>query len=176
MSAVLRSADAALGGGGIMVTGGYPGKPRNIDEFRKDTQKAFSMIPGKKKLALHAMYGDYKGKFEGRDKIEIKHFESWVDWAKSNKAGLDFNPTLFSHPYAEDGYTIASINEKIRKFWVEHINRSREICDFMGGSLKQVCSNNIWIPDGSKDITVNRLKHREKLIKSLDEIFAKKYL
>ncbi len=170
-----ESTDAALGGGGIMVTGGYPGKPRNIDELRKDTEKAFSMIPGKKKLALHAMYGDFNGKFQGRDKIETKHFESWVDWAKSNKVGLDFNPTLFSHPFAEDGYTLASINEKIRKFWVEHVNRSREICDFMGGSLKQVCSNNIWIPDGSKDITVNRLKHREKLIKSLDEIFAKKY-
>jgi L-rhamnose isomerase len=170
-----ESNTAALEGGGIMVTGGYPGKPRNIGELMKDAQKAFSIIPGKKKLALHAMYGDFKGKFEGRDKIETKHFESWVDWAKANKVGLDFNPTLFSHPYVEDGYTLASTNEKIRKFWVKHLNKSREIGDFMGGRLKEVCSNNIWIPDGSKDTTVNRLKHREQLLKSLDEIFSKKY-
>ncbi len=167
--------NSALGGGGILVTGNFPGKPRNIDEFRKDAEKAFSLIPGKKKFALEAMHGDYKGRLEGRDKIEIKHFISWVEWAKALNVGIDYNPTLFSHDYTEDGRTLSAINEKIRKYWVEHVVRSREICNFIGKELKQVCFNNIWIPDGSKDITVNRLKHRMQLLKSLDEIFAKKY-
>lgn len=167
--------DSSLGGGGILVTGNFPGKPRNIDEFRKDAEKAFSMIPGKKKLALEAMHGDYKGKLEGRDKIEIKHFISWVEWAKAVNVGIDYNPTFFSHDYTEDGRTLSAINEKIRKYWIEHAVRSREICNYIGKELGQVCFNNIWIPDGSKDLTINRLKHRMLLLKSLDEIFTKKY-
>ncbi len=166
---------SSLGGGGILVTGNFPGKPRNIDEFRSDAEKAFSLIPGKKKFALEAMHGDYKGRLEGRDKIEIKHFTSWVQWAKSLNIGIDYNPTFFSHDFTEDGRTLSALNEKIRKYWVEHAVRSREICNYIGSQLKQVCFNNIWIPDGSKDITVNRLKYRLQLLKSLDEIFAKKY-
>ena len=167
--------NAALGGGGILVTGNFPGKPKNIDEFRRDAEKAFSLIPGKKKFALQAMHGDFKGKFEGRNKIEPKHFESWVEWAKAQNVGLDFNPTLFSHEYTEDGRTLAAIDESVRKYWVEHVKRSREICSYIGMELGQVCFNNIWIPDGSKDITVNRLKYRLQLLKSLNEIFTKKY-
>ena len=166
---------SALGGGGILVTGDYPGKPRNIDEFRNDAEKAFSMIPGKKKFALEAMHGDYKGKLAGRDKIEISHFQSWVEWAKKENVGIDINPTLFSHHYNDFGYTVAAINEDVRKYWVEHVVRSREICNYIGQELGQVCFNNIWVPDGSKDNTVNRLKHRMQLIKSLDEMFIKKY-
>ena len=121
------------------------------------------------------MHGDFGGKFKGRDKIELKHFLSWIDWAKAQKIGLDFNPTLFSHEYTDAGYTLAAIDETIRKYWVEHVNRSRDICNFIGKELGQTCFNNIWIPDGSKDMTVNKLKHRMQLLKSLDEIFAKRY-
>jgi L-rhamnose isomerase len=161
--------------GGILVTGNFPGKPRNIEEFRKDAEKSFSMIPGKKKFALHAMYGDYNWKLKERTDIEISHFKSWVDWAKKNSIGLDFNPTLFAHSFTEDGYTLAASNEKIRKYWVEHVIKSREICNYIGSELREVCFNNIWIPDGSKDITVTRFEHRQNLLKSLDEIFVKKY-
>jgi len=167
--------DATGVSGGILVTGNFPGKPRNIEEFRKDAEKAFSMIPGKKKFALQAMHGDFNGKLKERTDIGISHFKSWVDWAKKNKVGLDFNPTLFSHSFTEDGYTLAASNERIRKYWVEHVIKSGEICNYIGNELKEVCFNNIWIPDGSKDITVSRLEHREKLLKSLDEIFVKKY-
>ena len=166
---------ASLGGGGILTTGNYPGRPKNIDDFRKDAEKAFSLIPGKKKFSLQAMHGDFMGKFEGRNKIELKHFRSWIDWAKAQKIGLDFNPTLFSHEYTEYGYTLAAIDETIRKYWVEHVERSREICNYIGKELGHICFNNIWIPDGSKDVTVNRLKHRIQLLKSLDEIFLKSF-
>ncbi len=167
--------NSAITGGGILVTGSYPGKPRNIDEFRKDAEKAFSIIPGKKKFALQATHGDYKNKLKGRDNIEIKYFKSWVDWAKANNVALDYNPSLFSHPYTEDGYTLAAIDEKIRKYWVDHVKTGREVCNYIGRELKEVCFDNIWIPDGSKDATVNRFKHREQLVKSLDEIFSKKF-
>lgn len=167
--------NSAITGGGILVTGSYPGKPRNIDEFRKDAEKAFSMLPGKKKFALQAIHGDYKNKLKERNNIEIKYFKSWVDWAKANNVALNYNPSLFSHPYTEDGYTLAAIDEKIRKYWVDHVKTGREVCNYIGKELKEVCFNNIWIPDGSKDATVNRFKHREQLIKSLDEIFSKKF-
>lgn len=167
--------DSSLGGGGILATGNYPGKPKNINEFRKDAEKALSLIPGKKKLALEAIYGDFGGNFDRRDMIEVKHFKSWVDWAKENKVGIDINPTLFSHPYTEDGYTIAATDTKIRKYWVEHVRRCREICNYIGKELKEICFDNLWIPDGSKDITVTRLKHRQNLLRSLDEIFLEKY-
>lgn len=172
--------DAELNGGGIQVTGNYPGKARNLDELRNDLEKVMSLLPGKQRLNLHAIYGDFQGKKVERDQIEIKHFQSWIDWAKKLNIGIDFNPTCFSHPYADDGFTLSSKNEKHRKFWIEHVKRTREIAAEIGKQLGTPCVNNIWIPDGSKDIPIDRFTHRALLKKSLDEIFEieypKKYL
>jgi L-rhamnose isomerase len=170
-----ESPDAELSGGGILSTGRHPGKARNISELRSDIEKAFSLIPGKKKLNLHATYGDFKGRAVDRDKILPEHFFSWIEWAKELGTGLDFNPTLFSHPLADNGYTLASSDEKVRRFWIEHVKRCREISNYIGKQLGNTCICNIWIPDGSKDLTVSRLKHREILKNSLDEIFAIDY-
>jgi L-rhamnose isomerase len=167
--------DAELGGGGIQVTGNYPGKARTIEQLRNDIEKVLTLVPGKHRLNLHAIYGDFKGEKVDRDQIEIKHFQSWIDWAKKLGLGLDFNPTCFSHPYADDGFTLSSKNEKIRKFWVEHVKRTRKIAAEMGRQLGTPAVNNIWVPDGSKDIPVDRNGYRELLKKSLDEIFAEKY-
>jgi len=161
--------------GGILVTGSYPGKARNIDELKLDIDKAFSLIPGKKKLSLHAKYGDFKNKNIDRDEISIEDFLFWMDWARENNIGLDFNPTFFSHPYAESGYTLSSSDKKIRKFWVEHLKRSRQISNFIGEKLGIVCINNIWIPDGEKDITTSKFHHRKLLLDSLDEALSIKY-
>jgi L-rhamnose isomerase len=139
-----------------------------------------SLLPGSQRLNLHAIYGEFGGKLVDRDKIETKHFQGWIDWAKERKMGLDFNCTCFSHPYAEDGFTLASKNEKYRKFWVEHTKRCRKIAADMGKQLGKASVHNIWIPDGSKDTPVDRFTLRKLLKKSLDEIFAvefpKKYL
>ncbi len=167
--------DAELSGGGIQVTGNYPGKARTIDELRSDIEKVLSLLPGKQRLNLHAIYGDFKGERVDRDQIEIKHFQSWIDWAKNLNIGIDFNPTCFSHPYADDGFTLSSKNEKHRKFWIEHVKRTREIAAEIGKQLGSPCINNIWIPDGSKDIPVDRFTHRKILKKSLDEIFEVDY-
>lgn len=167
--------DAELGGGGIQVTGNYPGKARTIEQLRSDIEKAMSLLPGKQRLNLHAIYGDFKGEKVDRDQIEVKHFQSWIDWAKKMGIGMDFNPTCFSHPYADDGFTLASKNETYRKFWVEHVKRTRAIAAEMGKQLGTPCVNNIWVPDGSKDIPVDRNTHRELLKKSLDEIFQIEY-
>ena len=167
--------DAELGGGGIQVTGNYPGKARSIGQVRQDLEKVMSLLPGKQRLNLHAIYGDFKGEKVDRDQIELKHFQSWIDWAKKEKTGIDFNPTCFSHPYADDGFTLSSKNEKYRRFWIEHTKRTRKIAAEMGKQLGTPSVNNIWIPDGSKDISVDRNKHRELLKQSLDEIFEEKY-
>jgi L-rhamnose isomerase len=167
--------DAELGGGGIMVTGNYPGKARTIEQLKQDIEKVMSLLPGKQRLNLHAIYGDFKGKKVERDQIEPKHFQSWIDWAKKNKIGLDFNPTCFSHPYADEGFTLSSKNEKYRKFWIEHVKRTREIAAEMGKQLGTPSVNNIWIPDGSKDTPVDRNTHRALLKQSLDEIFTIEY-
>lgn len=161
--------------GGIVSTGNYPGKARNINELMSDVEKAFSLIPGKKKLNLHSIYGDFKGKVVNRNEVLPEHFSSWVDWAKKQDVGLDFNPTLFSHPMADSGFTLSNSNEKIRKFWVEHVKKSRKISNYIGKELKSRCICNIWIPDGSKDLLVSRLEHREILEKSLDEIYEVSY-
>jgi len=168
-------ADAVLSGGGILSTGRHPGKARNISELRSDIEKAFSLIPGKMRLNLHAIYGDFKGKAVDRDKILPEHFSSWIEWAKELDIGLDFNPSLFSHPLADSGYTLASKDEKVRRFWIEHVKRCREVSNYIGEQLSSTCICNTWIPDGSKDLTVSRLKHREILKNSLDEIFAVDY-
>lgn len=166
---------AELGGGGIQVTGNFPGKAKTIDQMRKDLDKVMSLLPGKQRLNLHAIYGEFGGKLVDRDKIETKHFKGWIDWAKEREMALDFNCTCFSHPYADDGYTLSSRNEKTRKFWVEHTKRCRKIAADMGKQLGTPSVHNIWIPDGSKDVPVDRAGLRKILKKSLDEIFSVDY-
>ncbi len=163
---------AGLSGGGIMATGAYPGKARTADELRADVVKALSLIPGKHRLNLHAMYAETGGKVE-RNELEPKHFASWVQWAKAYGLGMDFNGTYFSHPKAADGFTLSSADEGIRKFWVEHGIACRQIGAYMGKELGTPCVTNTWIPDGYKDIPVDRQGPRERLKKSLDEMLAK---
>ena len=167
--------DSTLGGGGIQVTGNYPGKARSIAEMKLDLEKAMSLLPGKQRLNLHAIYGDFGGQFVDRDQIEIKHFQDWIDWAKEHEIGLDFNASCFSHPKADDGFTLSSKDETIRKFWIEHVKRCRVIGAEMGKQIGSPCVLNHWIPDGSKDMPIDRGGHRAILKKSLDEIFAVEY-
>jgi len=170
-----ESSDASLSGGGIQATGNYPGRAKNINEIRQDLEKVYSLIPGKHRLNLHAIYGDFEGKSIDRDQIEPEHFQSWVEWARSLNIGMDFNCTLFSHPKAENGFTLSSKEKGIREFWIEHVSRCREISSFMGRELGSPCIHNIWIPDGSKDVTVDRFVHRAHLKESLDSILNKEY-
>lgn len=167
--------DAELGGGGIQVTGNYLGKARTIEEMKADLEKVLALLPGKQRLNLHAIYGDFQGEFVDRDQIEVKHFQSWIDWAKKNQIGLDFNCTCFSHPKADDGFTLSSKNEEYRQFWIEHTKRCRRIAAEMGKQLNNPCVHNIWIPDGSKDTPVDRFTHRSLLKQSLDEIFSEAF-
>ncbi len=167
--------DAKLNGGGIQATGNYPGKARTLNELRQDMEKVMSLLPGKQRLNLHASYGDFGGKRVDRDEIEPRHFQSWIDWAKKLGIRLDFNPTCFSHPYADDGFTLSSKNESQRRFWIEHVKRTRRIAAEMGKQLGSPSVNNIWIPDGSKDLPVDRYTHRVLLRDSLDEIFSEEY-
>jgi len=160
--------------GGIQATGNYPGKSRNIDELRADIIKAASLIPGQHRLNLHAIYGDFGGVFVDRDKLEPKHFQSWMVWAKENGFKLDFNSTSFSHPKSGE-LTLSNPNKDIRDFWIEHTKRCRAIAEAMGKFQGSPCVMNLWIHDGSKDQTVNRLKYRELLKDSLDQIFEIKY-
>jgi len=170
-----EKAGAELGGGGIQVTGNFPGKSKTLDQMRADLDKVMSLLPGKQRLNLHAIYGEFGGKLIDRDQIETRHYQGWIDWAKERGIGLDFNCTCFSHPYADDGYTLSSKNEKIRKFWVEHTKRCRAIGADMGKQLGTPVIHNIWIPDGSKDTPVDRNTLRKLLKGSLDEIFSVEY-
>jgi len=167
--------DAALGGGGIQVTGNYPWKARNMAQLRQDIEKVLTLVPGRHRINIHSIYGDFQNERVDRDQYELKHFQSWIDWAKKSGLGIDFNPTCFSHPFAEDGFTLSSKNDTIRRFWIEHVKRCREIAAGIGKQLNDPVVNNIWIPDGSKDIPVDRFTHRAILKKSLDEIFAVTY-
>lgn len=160
--------------GGIQATGNYPGKARNIDEERADVLEAASLIPGKHRLNLHATYGDFGGKFVDRDQLEPKYFQSWMEWAKEHDIKLDFNSTSFSHPKSGT-LSLANPDKSIREFWIEHTKRCRWISEEMGKYQDDPCIMNVWIHDGSKDITVNRMKYRELLVQSLDEIFATEY-
>ena len=160
--------------GGIQATGNYPGKARNIDELRADILKAVSMIPGNHRLSLHEIYGDFGGKFVDRDQVDPAHFESWMQWAAENNMKLDFNSTSFSHPKSGD-LSLANLDEGIRNFWIEHTKRCRAIADEMGKRQGDKCVMNLWIHDGSKDITVNRMKYRALLKDSLDKIFEQDY-
>ncbi|MBQ1953337.1 MAG: L-rhamnose isomerase [Alistipes sp.] len=167
--------DAGALTGGIQATGNYPGRARNIEELQADIEKVISLVPGSHRLSLHASYADFRqtGPVD-RDQLEPKHFESWMQWAEKNGMKLDFNSTSFSHPKSED-LTLASPNEEIRSFWVEHTKRCRAIADEMGRRQGDPAMLNIWVHDGSKDITVNRMKYRAILKQSLDEILEQKY-
>jgi L-rhamnose isomerase len=167
--------DAELSGGGIQVTGNYPGKSGNIEQMRTDLDKVLSLLPGKQRLNLHAIYGEFGGEMVDRNEITVEHFQGWIDWAKERGMGLDFNATCFSHPRAADGFTLSSKNEENRKFWVEHVARCRAIAAEMGKQLGTPCVHNTWIPDGSKDVPVDRNGHRVLLKKSLDEAFSVEY-
>jgi len=159
--------------GGIDVTGNYPGKARTPEELRSDLEKALSLIPGKHRLNLHAIYAETNGEAVERDQLEPKHFENWVNWAKEQELhGLDFNPTLFSHEKAGDGLTLSHPNEEIREFWIRHCIASRKIAEYFGKELGTPCLTNVWIPDGYKDIPSDRLTPRQRLKESLDKVFA----
>ena len=160
--------------GGIQATGNYPGKARNIDELRADILKAASLIPGNHRLNLHEIYGDFGGKFVDRDEVAPEHFESWMQWAAENNMKLDFNSTSFSHPKSGD-LSLSNPDEGIRSFWIEHTKRCRAVAEEMGKRQNDPCIMNLWVHDGSKDITVNRMKYRALLKDSLDQIFAQKY-
>ena len=159
--------------GGILTTGNYPGRARNAEELRADYEKAFSLIPGKKRANLHEFYLETGGKFVDRDEVEVKYFENWMQWAKEQGINLDFNTSMFSHPKADAGYTLASYDEDIRKFWVEHGIRCRDIAAEMGKRQGSPCVLNHWMVDGSKDAPVDRYDRRALFIKSLDEIRSK---
>ncbi|MED1437977.1 MULTISPECIES: L-rhamnose isomerase [Aeribacillus] len=165
-------ADASELSGGIDVTGNYPGKARNAEELRQDLEKALSLIPGKHRVNLHAIYAETNGEKVERDQLEPKHFENWVNWAKKIGIGLDFNPTLFSHEKATDGLTLSHPDPGIREFWINHCIRSRKIGEYFGKELGTPCLTNIWIPDGYKDIPSDRLTPRKRLKESLDKIFS----
>jgi L-rhamnose isomerase len=157
--------------GGIQVTGNYPGKARTVNELKMDIEKAMSLIPGKQKLNLHAIYADTNEKVD-LDTLEPKHFASWVEWAKVNEIGLDFNPSCFSHPMADTGFTVSSADDKTREFWIKHCIASRKIGEYFGKELGKKCVTNYWFPDGYKDIPVDREAPRKRMADSLDQIFA----
>lgn len=157
--------------GGIMATGNYPGKARTADELRQDLDKAYSLIPGTHRLNLHAIYLEADGQVP-RNEIEPKHFSAWVDWAKANHHGVDFNPSCFSHPLADDGFTLAHPDPGIRQFWIEHCQASRQIGAHFGRQLGTPAVTNIWVPDGYKDTPADRLAPRQRLRDSLDQILA----
>ena len=159
--------------GGIAATGNYPGKARNFEELTSDIDMAMKMIPGTHKVNLHAIYAVTDHPVE-RDALQPEHFAAWVDFAKDRGLGLDFNPTLFSHPKAANSLTLSNPDESIRHFWVEHCKRCREITEYFGKELGQLSLDNIWIPDGYKDIPADRLGPRQRLKDSLDEIFSEK--
>lgn len=162
---------AALGGG-LAVTGNYPGKARTPDELRADLDKALSLIPGRHRLNLHASYAETGGARVDRDALEPRHFQRWIDWAKSKGVGMDFNPTFFAHALAADGNTLSHRDETVRAFWVRHGVASRRIGAAIGKALGSPCVTNVWVPDGSKDTPADRRGPRERLADSLDAIFA----
>jgi L-rhamnose isomerase len=159
--------------GGIMATGNYPGKARTVDQLRRDLDKAYSLIPGQHRLNLHAIYLEADKKVE-RNEIQPEHFTGWVDWARANNHGLDFNPTYFSHPLADSGFTLAHSDDSIRNFWIEHTIASRRIGAYFGRELGTPCVTNVWIPDGHKDTPADRKTPRLLLKDSLDKAFAEK--
>lgn len=167
-----ESPNAELSGGGIQVTGNYPGKSGSIEEMRADLDKAYSLLPGKHRLNIHAIYGEFEGKKIDRDAVEPEHFEGWINWAKERNIKLDFNGSFFSHPKASSGFTLSSPDKGIRDFWIEHGKKSRKIAAALGRAQNNPSILNTWIPDGMKDLPVNRLKYRSILKDSLDEMYS----
>lgn len=167
-----ESKDEVTSGGGIQATGNYPGRARTIEELRQDAEKAMSLIPGKHRFALHASYGDFGGQKVDRAEVGPEHFQSWIEWARSNGIGLDFNPTYFAHPKADDGFTLSHQDKGIRDYWINHGIACRRIGETMGRELGTPCVNNHWIPDGYKDVPFDRKSPRERLEDSLDKLFA----
>ena len=163
-----ESKDASLSGG-IQTTGNYPGRATTPDQLRSDLEAALALIPGSKRVNLHAIYLESSTPVE-RDQIEPKHFQGWIDWAKQQGLGLDFNPTCFSHPKAAQGLTLSHPDAGIRKFWIDHCVASARISEHMGRELNNTCVMNIWIPDGLKDQPADRMSPRKRLIAALDEI------
>jgi L-rhamnose isomerase len=159
-------------GGGLAATGNYPGKARTVGELRQDLEQLWRMLPGKHRLALHMSYGDFGGKRVDRDAIEPVHFDSWLAWASKTGVKLDMNGTFFSHPKAASGMTLASKDEGVRGFWVEHARRTRAVSAHIGKAQHDACIDNLWIPDGVKDVTADRAGYRRQLLRSLDEIFS----
>ena len=164
-------AKGGMSGGGIQATGNHPGRARNPDELRTDLEFALSMIPGRHRLNLHAMYMD-TGDTPDRDEIEFRHFATWVDWARENELGIDFNPTFFAHSKADDNLTLSHPDTGIREFWIEHGRRTREIAAQMGREIGSPVVNNVWVPDGYKDSPIDRSAARMRLEASLDAILS----
>ena len=163
--------DEAVEGGGIMATGNFPGKARTADELRQDLKKATDLLPGAHRINVHAFYCETGGDVVDRDRLEPRHFANWIGWAQQNNIGLDFNPTYFAHPKANDGFTLAHPDKAIRDFWIEHGIVSRRISEAMGDALGGEVVNNHWIPDGAKDHPADRSTPRQRLVESLDAIF-----
>jgi L-rhamnose isomerase len=159
-----------LSGSGLQVTGNYPGRAKNAAELRQDLEKAFSLIPGKHRVNLHSIYGEFEGQVE-RNEYEPAHFRAWLEWAKAHELKLDFNATCFAHPKAADGLTLSNPRKEIRKFWIEHVKCCRKISAFFGRELKSFSIHNLWIPDGLKDLPSDRWLYRHLLFNSLEEIF-----
>lgn len=159
-------------GGGLAVTGAYPGKARTADQLRSDLDQTLALIPGKHRLNLHACYAETGGKKVDRDALAPQHFERWIDWAKTNRLGMDFNPTYFAHALAGDGFTLSHPDKKVRQFWIDHGIACRKIGAAIGADLGKPCITNVWIPDGFKDIPIDRKGPRERLAASLDAMFA----
>lgn len=159
--------------GGIQTTGNYPGKATTPEQLRADITKMLTYIPGKHRISVHASYAETGEKHVDRDELEPQHFDNWIKWAKEEGVGLDYNHTLFSHPKSESGFTLSSLDEDIRKFWVRHCVAGRQIADYIGQQMQDHVMNNLWIPDGFKDIPIDRYTPRKLLKESLDEIFAK---
>lgn len=163
-------------GDGLAVTGSYIGRARNFDELKADFLKAVSLIPGKKRINLHACYAVFQeGEWADRDKIEYRHFAPWVEFARENGFGIDFNPTVFSHPMMKDGLSLSSPSENVRRFWIEHCKACRRIAQRIGEELQDTVLHNIWVPDGYKDTPTDRMGPRQRLKEALDEIFSDKY-
>jgi len=166
--------DATLSGGGIQATGNFMGKARNPNELRADISEALKYIPGKTRLNLHAIYGEFGGKKVDRNEIGFEHFKGWVDWCKQQKMGIDFNPSYFSHPLAADGFTLSSPNKRVREFWIEHGIACRKIAEKIGKAVGETVITNFWMPDGMKDFPADRISPRERMADSLDKIFNTK--
>lgn len=159
--------------GGIMATGNFPGRARNIDELRQDIDKATSLLAGPMRLNLHETYGDFGGKFVDRDQCAPEHFQSWMEWAKERGMKLDFNSTSFSHPKSGN-LSLANPDKAVRDFWIEHTKCCRRIAEAMGQYQGDPCIMNIWVHDGSKDYTVEKYRYRQIFKESLDEIMSEK--